>query len=123
MPNDAVQVIGADRLAATLALAARRFGELNRATEQTGRLVESRARGRAPKRSGRLARSITHTTTGDTVAVGSRLVYAPVIHNGWGGHSISPNPFLIPVAAATEPVWREYYAAELNEVISHVKGA
>jgi len=123
MAKQAVQVIGAERLAASLSYAAHQYDNLEQASSQTGRLISSRARGQAPKRTGRLARSLTAKADGSDVEVTSGLIYAPVIHNGWAGHHISPHPFLLPVAHSSEPVWRSFYAAELKTVLSHVKGA
>ena len=110
-------------LAATLAAAGQHLGHLERAEAATGRLVATRARGRAPKRSGRLASSLSSKVDGATVAVGSGLVYAPVIHNGWPAHHIHAHPFLVPVAQATEPVWRGYYVTEVQATFNRVRGA
>lgn len=118
-----VRVIGADTFRRTMGAAADDLGRMDRAADATGRLILTRARARAPKRSGRLSGSLTAKADGSDVAVGSGLVYAPVIHNGWAGHSIAPNPFLIPVAQESQPVWLGYFRADLGRVIAQVRGA
>lgn len=57
---------------------------------------------RAPRVTGRLAASITVDATRAGVQVGSDLVYAGVIHNGWAARNIRPQPFLTDALAATE---------------------
>jgi phage gpG-like protein len=117
-----VQVVGDTRLALTLHAAADALSHLERAGQAAGRLVETRARGAAPKRTGRLASSLRAEVDGDTARVRSDLVYAGVIHYGWAARNIRAHPFLVPVAAASEPVWRTFYVAEVRTVLGHVKG-
>lgn len=122
MPNDVrTDVEGATTFVATLNAAAREWADL--APSEAGAYVRDKARGRAPHVSGRLRASVTATESAGRVSVGSGLVYAPVIHNGWPGHGISPNPFLIPVAEETAPVWGRIYTAEAEQIAHHVRGA
>jgi hypothetical protein len=123
MTRSGVTVIGDDMLRLTLARASSDLAHLDTAADRTARLVTQRARDRAPKRSGRLAASVTATTDGSDAAVGSNLVYAPVIHNGWAAHGIAANPFLVPVAQDSTPIWLSYYRADLSRAISQVRGA
>lgn len=123
MASKNVEVRGDKMLAATMARAAHELGDMEQAAGSAGRLIQTRARGQAPKRTGRLASSLRSKADGSDVEVVSGLVYAPVIHNGWAGHGISPHPFLVPVAHASEPVWRGYYTAELKTIYAQVKGA
>lgn len=117
------EVEGAATLARTLHGAASELDELETAAGQTGQLIRSRAAGRAPKRTGRLARSITATVSGSDVEVGSGLIYAPVQHNGWAAHGISPHPFLIPVAEESAPIFAGFYARDIESKIRKVRGA
>lgn len=120
--GQSVEVIGADRLARTMRAAADDLARLERAGQSAARLVETRARGTAPKRTGRLASSLHSEVDGDTARVRSDVVYAGVIHYGWSTRNIRAHPFLVPVAAASEPVWRTFYVAEVRTVLGHVKG-
>jgi phage gpG-like protein len=116
------EVIGATRLRATLAIAGAQLGHLDGATSATARLVQQRARGAAPKRSGRLAGSLVATSKGDEARVSSGVVYAGVQHYGWAAHGIRAHPFLVPVAEASTAIWRPFYVADVNRVLGHVKG-
>lgn len=118
-----VEVEGAAMFAATLHTAANGLSHLDTATRQTGELLRTRAAGRAPKRSGALARSIRADSDGESVSVGSGLIYAPVIHFGWAAHGISPNPFLVPVAADSESLWMNFYVADVQSKLDKVRGA
>jgi phage gpG-like protein len=118
-----VVVVGADRLQATLRRAARDVGHMDRAAASVGSQVTRDARGRAPKRTGRLARSITPRVVAPDVEIGSTLVYAGVIHNGWPRHNISAQPFLADTLAADQPRIVATYAADVDRALDNVKGA
>lgn len=118
-----VTVVGDTRLRATLAAASASLAHLDTANQATSRLVQQRSRGAAPKRSGRLAGSLVATAKGDEARVASGLVYAGVQHYGWSAHGISPHPFLVPVAEATEPVWIRTYETQVKAILNTVKGA
>ena len=117
------ELVGATRLRATMAVAAARMAELDAAEAAAGRLIEQRARGLAPKRTGRLASSVRATPGEGEVSVSSSLVYAGVIEYGWAAHGISAHPFLVPAAHASEPVWVRYYETDVNAALELVKGA
>lgn len=123
MAKPDVEVVGAARCAATMAAAAARLSHLDGATSSTSRLVQSRARGNAPKRTGRLAGSLVAASTGTEARVSSGVVYAGVIHYGWAAHNIRANPFLVPAAEDSTPVWRRFYVADVNTALAMVKGA
>jgi phage gpG-like protein len=118
-----VEVVGDTRLRATLHAAGAALAHMDAANQATARLVQQRARGAAPKRTGRLAGSLVATATGDTARVSSGLVYAGVQHYGWAAHGISAHPFLVPVAEASQAVWIRTYEAQINQTLSMVKGA
>ena len=123
MSPGAVTVVGDTRLRATLAVAAERLDHLETAGQSASRLIMQAARGRAPKRTGRLAGSLSADADGTEAEVSAGAVYAGVIHYGWAAHGISANPFLVPVAESTQSVWIRSYQAEVVAAISIVKGA
>lgn len=116
-----VQVVGAEMLAATLG---RAMAELRTmAPDAVGDTIRDRARAAAPYVTGRLRSSLHAETADGRVSVGSDLIYAPVIHNGWPAHHIAADPFLIPVAEETESAWGRAYLVETNKILSQVRGA
>lgn len=112
---------GADTFVRTLDDAADDLRDL--APEGAGRVVQDVARARAPFVSGTLRASLDVATSAGRVRVGSDLIYAPVIHNGWPAHNISANPFLVDGAEQSEPVWGRVYETEAARIMSTVKGA
>jgi hypothetical protein len=116
-----VEVIGADRLAATLRGVARRLPDV--APDAAGSLVAGRARSLAPKRSGRLAGSLRARRAQRDQLVVSGLVYAAVIHNGWPGHGISPNPFGRRALENSTGAVLTAYTADVRGLLGSVKGA
>lgn len=76
------------------------------AARAIGRLVASAARARTPVLSGRLRGTVRaeladRTTGGVTWGT----PYGGVIHFGWAGHNIAPQPFATDAANATQPQW------------------
>jgi hypothetical protein len=121
MARAEVEIIGAARFSRTARAAADDIRDMHPA--EAGRLVAARARAGAPKRSGRLAGSMTAGTDGGDVVVSSRLIYAPVIHNGWPGHNISANPFAARALTNSRGEIERIYAAEAQDALGNVKGA
>ena len=122
MPNGTTTTVeGADVFVATLTRAAHDLATM--APPEAGAYIRDKARGRAPMVTGRLRASVQAVESTGRVSVGSGLVYAPVIHNGWPGHGISANPFLIPVAEETAPVWGRVYETEARRIVGRVRGA
>jgi phage gpG-like protein len=118
-----VKVEGATRLAATLAQAGREIAHLDAANARVGADVASAARGRAPKRTGRLARSVTgRAGPNNTVEIVGTVVYAGVIHNGWPRHGIRANPFIADVVTGRSDQIVNQYRDETEKILSHVKG-
>lgn len=116
-----VEVDGATTVAATLGVAEQRLADM--APAEVGAYIRDQGRANAPYVSGRLRASITNRQAAGEVRVGSGLVYAPVIHNGWPRHHIRANPFLIPVAEDTESTWGRAYQAEAARIVKVVRGA
>lgn len=121
MTGERVEVVGAERLASTARAAARDLDALT--SDAAGRAVQQRARAGAPKRTGRLAASVVAGKDGGDVIVSSRLVYAPVIHNGWPGHHIAANPFLARALTNSRAEIGRLYTADAQKVLGHIKGA
>jgi hypothetical protein len=88
------------------------------------RLVQARAKQGAPKVSGMLAASILVQDSGKgSVAISSDLVYAPVIHYGWGARNITPQPFLTDALEASAGQVEENSQRQAQAILSHVRGA
>lgn len=119
-----VEVVGLTRLQATMRKAAEDIKNMDRAAGDAGRLVATRGAGRAPRRTGRLAGSVRVLSVRDGGAeVGSGLVYAPVIHNGWPAHHISPQPFLDTALGESRDPVVDMYARDVDAALAKVRGA
>lgn len=119
-----VEVIGADRFARTMHDAAREIAQMDDAADAAGRLVAAQGSANAPRVTGLLARSVRAESDGaGGTVIGSALIYAPVIHNGWAGHNIAANPFLSRALDQRAEQVADAYGRELGKAISHVKGA
>lgn len=116
------ELVGAARFHATMAKASADLAHLERAATATGRLIDQRAGGAAPKRTGRLASSLVASASGSDARVSSGLVYAGVQHYGWAAHGITAHPFLVPAAEASTPLWRQFYVADVNRALDQVHG-
>ena len=118
MTKPSVEVVGARELSSSLDRMAADLDDLERAEAAAGQVVKNRAAGLAPVVTGALARSITVTSEGDGITIGSSLPYAGVQEMGWPAHNISAQPFLRPAMAdATD----EVVAAYQNEVEADLK--
>lgn len=118
-----VEVKGAARLAATLALAGRELGRMDAANARVGADVATAARGYAPRRTGRLSRSITgRAGPNNSAEIVGTVVYAGVIHNGWPRHGIRANPYIKRAVEGGESRWVAEYKTEVDKILSNVKG-
>jgi hypothetical protein len=118
-----IEVKGVDRLASTLDDAARQLGDLREAGTEAGRIITSVAAMTAPRRTGALAGSVAaEVVEGGGVVVGSDLIYAPPIHNGWAAHGISPQPFLADALDSSEGQVVEVYAKAVTAAVADVEG-
>ena len=117
-------IVGGDQVASTMKAAAAKLGDLSSAGGKAAELVASAARAAAPRLTGALAASTQGFTDGKTTAgVGSDLVYAPVIHNGWSGHNIDSNPYITRAFESTEDQWLKVYRSQVDDIAGTVKGA
>lgn len=83
--------------------------------------VAAVAKGKARKKSGRMAGTIKprSTTTMARVQAGP-LVYAPVQHWGWPGHNIEPNRFLTDAIEEKQSETLALYERRLGEWVDDV---
>lgn len=94
--------------------------DLKEAFKRIGTLIKDDAQTRAPSVSGKLAGSIRPSNAKNKALIragGARVVYAGVIHYGWPGHNISPNPFLTDAIEANEGEVQDTLERELNRLI------
>lgn len=120
-----VRVEGARRLRSTLRKAGQDLGDLKTAHTAAAGIVTPAARGRAPRRTGRLAGDVrgSGTTTAATIRVGRASVpYAQPVHWGWPRRGIAANPFVTEAAQATEPTWVQAYESAVSRILDRVKG-
>lgn len=116
-------LIGADRMQLTLKQAVRDFDDLSIPGSAASRKILTAAKQAAPRRTGALANSHRLVPAqGRTAGVSAGVHYAPVIHWGWRGHNIEPNPWLIGAARRTEPSWVQDYLAYADRTIGQVEG-
>lgn len=120
MSQGAVTVEGADRLAATLSVAAADLGNLDHAAAATSRVVATAGRYNAPRRTGVLAASVRAMPEGGTGAVGTSVRYAPFVH--YGTRYMRARPFLTNATRQTEPVWVGLYTADADRALARVRG-
>lgn len=121
---DAVEVRGADRVAATLHSAASKIEKLDAANRRVAASNARAAQARAPKRTGRLARSTVGVAgPGNVARVQSSLIYSGVIHNGWPRHNITANPFIRDAVEANLSAATAIYTTEVQRALDTVKGA
>lgn len=124
MPDTtAVEVVGAERLNATLLAAGAELADMQRAATAAGSMVANAAQGLAPKRTGELAGSVHPVTAvANVIDIQADAAYAGVIHWGWPGHSIAAQPFIEEAINSTEAETTAIYAAELDDILSKVEG-
>jgi hypothetical protein len=106
-----------------MAAAGRDLASMADANSKVAAALAQDGRGRSPKRTGRLSRSVAGRAERGRVEVGSSLIYAGVIHNGWPRHHISPQPFLRESLEQGQQRWLGIYAEEAQSILGQVKGA
>jgi hypothetical protein len=97
MTKPAIKVKGADQLRKALRQVDSGIKDLKGVHADAAKVVEQRATQIVPRRTGRLEASIRSSgqaRQGVVRAGSAGLPYAGVIHFGWAGHNISPQPFL-----------------------------
>ena len=124
MPGQpAVQVKGAKELRRALKHMDADVKDLRDINLAAARVVSDRADDLAPKRTGRLSRSVRATATksrGNVVA-GSRMVpYAGPIHFGWRARNIEPQPFLYDALDDRREQVADRYEAEVERLVNRL---
>src|SRR5262245_18750529 len=114
-------VEGADRLAATLGRFASELDNLTTAGEKSGQAVKIRASQLAPVDTGNLARSIRADSNGTTVEVGTSVPYGRF--QEYGTVYVTASPYLRPALDQATNQITAAYLADIQEKLSHVKGA
>ena len=99
--------------------------ELRKANKSAAEIVAEQARREAPRRSGRLAKSIgvVATQRGASVKVGTaaRVPYAAPIHFGWFDRNIKANEFLYRAMAKTSKKAAEVYEKKIGELAERIR--
>ena len=114
-----VEVKGADTLARTLNAAARKLQDQRPANLDAGQQLQRTAMGRAPRRTGRLAGSVTVLRTDQVqVQVGSTVRYA-----GFQNYGTSRNRPTYFLTGALSTLTLEPYDKYADKVMGTVKGA
>lgn len=123
MTGDKVEVVGLERLKATMRGVASQLADMTSTNREVANLNRASSSSRAPRKSGRLAGSLRGVGTPDEANVESSLAYAGVIHYGWPGHNIRANPFAEKAVTDTEAQQVNVYERRLEALVLQVKGA
>jgi phage gpG-like protein len=116
-----ITVRGADTLARTARAAARDLADLRAVNAAVARRIAAAAN--PPRRSGRLAASITPSSTATEAVVSSGLVYAPVQEYGWAAHGIEGRHFLQTAFDTQRAATVGAYDDAVNDAVRQIKGA
>ena len=121
-----VRVEGVRELRAALRRAGQSLDDFKDTNERVARIVVTEVQRRAPRRTGRLARSArpSKSATRATVSAGgARVPYANAVHWGVGPrpgrrgpHNIRRNPFVWDSIEETEPRWLKEYQAAVEKI-------
>lgn len=126
MPTQAgFRVDGARELRRTLKAAGRDLGDLKEAHGSAGAVILPRVKGKAPRRSGRLAGNIRASAAATSLTVragGARVPYAGPIHWGWKKRNIKAQPWITEEIRSTQPVLVAVYQAAVGRIIRTVRG-
>jgi len=121
-----VQVIGADRLAATMGAAGRALADMTEVNRRTAVRMADTSRARAPRRTGRLAastRPIADRRQAMVTAGGPGVPYAGVIHFGWPAHHIRAQPWLYRTLQTSQPAAAAAVDARVGQIMNTIHGA
>lgn len=119
MTRDGIEVRGSERLARTLKDAAGDLADLTDTHRQIGAGMLAAARSAAPKRTGRLAASITVTPKPQSIELAAGVPYAAVINYGSPRRGIRARPYLTGTVdhhAAWIPLYKKGITAALKKV-------
>ena len=118
-----VRVPGLRRLRADLKRTVGHLDDLKTAYAAAAAFVAGAARGRAPKRTGRMAGKIKgNRAAGRATVSGPGLAYPPVIHYGWPERGIDPQAFIVDAAVATEAAWLPAFEKDVDRALEPLQG-
>lgn len=121
MPDKAT-IDGDKQLVATLGKAITDLGDLGESGQRAAALIVNAARGRAPRRTGALAGSVSVGQVTGTVATAQATVrYGGFVH--WGTRHMAAQPFLSDAATSTEGAWLPLYETQVARAVDQVRGA
>jgi hypothetical protein len=115
-----VEVEGAKELRKALKRMDGRLDDLKDTHKAAAEIVAAAARPLVPVRTGALLSSLRtdRRASGASVLAGrSRIPYAGVIHFGWPGHNIEPQPFLYEALDARREEVAEAYDRKIGELV------
>jgi hypothetical protein len=118
-----VQIRGLNEFRRTLRKAEIDLSDLKEANYKAAAIVAGAAASLAPRRTGRLAGSLKPARQVARARISSRLIYAGVIHYGWPGHNIEPDPFLNVATQATAHSWLAVFDDAIQRIADSVRGA
>lgn len=121
-----IEMTGQKELARRIRKIKGNLDDFKEANAKAANTVAVRARTLAPKRSGKLAKSIRPGATkrravaraGNNRNSKSGVPYAGPIHWGWPARHIKANPFMSVAAQQTEPQWVKYYKLAADKAIA-----
>lgn len=120
MTKPSIKVDGARELRKALKAVDGGIADLKSVHADAAQIVEQRATQLVPRRSGLLAGSLRSSgqAAGGVVRAGRAAVpYAGVIHFGWPGHNISPQPFLYDALDDRTRQVIDVYEKRVNDLI------
>lgn len=120
-----LDVKGLRTLARTLKRAGADMNDLKAAYLKTANAVKPEIKTAAPRRSGRLSRSVRASATqkSGVVRAGSKSVpYAGPINYGWPGHNIRPRYFMQDGLVQAQDEVDDIFAEALQKAISQIHG-
>lgn len=111
------RVDGADRFRRTLR-AAQRDLRSTEPSKKAAQIAARAARAAAPRKSGRLRRSIR--ASGRTVA--TNVIYAGVQNYGWPARNIRARAFMYDEMRKVEPTWFRQFTENTDRALGRVRG-
>jgi hypothetical protein len=118
-----ITVEGGRQLRKALADLDPKLDDLKDAHQRVANIVAQAAKGRVPRRSGRLAGTIRGNRAKSRAQVkagGARVRYAGVIEWGWPKRNIPAQHYLVYAAHTTEPLWQRIYLEDVNDLLDKV---
>jgi uncharacterized protein YcsI (UPF0317 family) len=116
-------VRGADRLISSMKKAAANLEDLRAVNKAVAQAMAPAASTEAPRRSGKLAKSVRGTGTKREARIRSALVYGNPIHWGWPAHRIVSDPFITDAIDTRNDEVANTYENALEDEIGRIKGA